>query len=116
MSEFKVYQDKNIEGDYEIIASGIPEPKMHPGIFYAPYIPLFVTERPMEDEYSTFMRKYDYLHRCCPECGSDSNVQTLVGYVLDLSKKEEYADRNGCTCCSCGWTGIVHELVKPNED
>jgi hypothetical protein len=63
------------------------------------------------DEYTAFMLSYDYKHSCCPSCGCNHTIQTLVAYVLDLSKKEEYVDRNGCTCCSCGWTGIVHDLV-----
>lgn len=112
MSEFKIYHDKNAVGDYEVIAQGVPEPEMRPGLFYAPYIPILLTEpRPMNDEYTLFMNEYNRLHSHCPECGSTSNVQTLVGYILDLSKKEEYKDRNGCSCCCCGWTGIVHDLV-----
>jgi hypothetical protein len=81
-------------------------------MIYAPYIPILLTEpRTMNDEYTLFMNEYNRLHSHCPECGSTSNVQTLLAFILNLSKKEEYVDRNGCTCCGCGWTGIVHDLV-----
>jgi hypothetical protein len=110
--DLKVYCDKFADADYEVIATGVPEPKCDSGIIYAPYIPILLTEpRAMNDEYTLFMNEYNRLHSHCPECGSTSNVQTLLAFILNLSKKEEYVDRNGCTCCGCGWTGIVHDLV-----
>lgn len=50
----------------------------------------------MNDEY----RKE---HVCCPECGSTLLEVTCVGY---LGEKDE----NRATC-TCGWEGIVDDLI-----
>lgn len=63
------------------------------------------------NDYQRFMDEYNRMHCACPECGSLNNVQTLVAYMLDLSNKEQYRDRNVCECCNCNWSGIVHDLT-----
>lgn len=51
---------------------------------------------------------YDELHAVCPECKSDDYESTCMGfYFTDL---ETAVDRNHIRC-SCGWSGIAHELV-----
>lgn len=113
--DLKKYVDSFcVDSDYEVVATGVPEPVWNHGLIYAPYIPIIVTKR--MDEYCMFMNDYNYKHSCCPICGCNHTSQTLLGYTLDLSKKEEYRDRNGASCQSCGWTGIVHELTPPKEN
>ena len=68
-----------------------------------------------ESEYQKSL--YYKKHMYCPECGSDHNSQTLVGYIMDLQHPEQFEDRNRATW-ECGWIGTVHELTanaKPKE-
>lgn len=67
------------------------------------------------EEYDEFMKQYNLLHECCPKCGETSYMTTLVEYVLDLCKKEEYKDLNRCTCGSCGDVHTIHDRV-PKKD
>ena len=62
-------------------------------------------------EYDSFMEK----HKCCPKCGSEIYGTTLMAYVLDSSKKEEYNDKNICYCLSCGNTHIHHDRVSEKK-
>ena len=64
--------------------------------------------------YEDFIRKYRNEHWCCPNCGSRNYSVTLMGIPYDEEHPEEYKDRNHCTCYSCGWEGIRHDLApKP---
>jgi hypothetical protein len=113
--DLKKYVDSFcVDSDYEVVATGVPEPVWNPGLIYAPYIPITLT-KPM-DEYTAFMLNYNHEHSCCPSCGCNNTIRTLVAYILDLSKKEKYVDRNRASCQNCGWTGIVHELTPPKQN
>lgn len=61
--------------------------------------------------YEEFMNKYDKEHSCCPKCGSKNFSSTLVGYIYNPEKPEEYKDRNSVKCFDCGWRGIRHDMV-----
>ena len=69
----------------------------------------------MTNEHDEFITQYNKDHKYCPNCGSERYSQTLVGYILDLDKKEQYKDRNKCTCSHCGDKHIVHDRVKTND-
>lgn len=43
-------------------------------------------------------------HVACPVCGGTEIRQTYVGYVVPPDKNS--------AICSCGWKGIVDELVE----
>ena len=100
------------------------------GYIYSPYIPFYdnplslcgegiripIAEEPRTG-YSTWLPceehprdKYHRLHSCCLSCGSKSYSSTLMGYTFDMTKPEEYRDENQINC-SCGWTGIAHDLT-----
>lgn len=61
--------------------------------------------------YSAFLDKYRRIHKYCPRCGSGSISRTVVDFPFDPNNKTAYKDRNRTTCDSCGWKGIVHDLV-----
>jgi hypothetical protein len=67
------------------------------------------------DEYDKFMMDYRRDHKYCPQCGSEKYVVTLVDYILDFNKKEEYKDLNKCVCQECNDVHIMHERVKRKE-
>ena len=52
--------------------------------------------------------KYYKLHVACPECGNKKTAQTYIWYPI---WDETSTDDNECKC-KCGWSGIVHDLVK----
>jgi len=80
------------------------------GIVYAPYKIVFATEP--NEEYDVFMKEYKKMHDACPKCNSIIHSTTLVGYILDMSEKEKYKDKNRCVCLECGDTHITHDRVK----
>jgi len=88
--------------------------KVPDGMILSPYLSVDITNT-KRDEYDIFMKQYNNDHKYCPKCGSESYSCTLVGYILDLNKKEEYKDRNTCICSYCGDTHIIHDRVKNNE-
>jgi hypothetical protein len=53
---------------------------------------------------------YDKRKRC-PCCYGTWLSQTLVGYTFDMSKPEEFEDRNEARCQACGWVGLVHDMT-----
>jgi len=81
------------------------------GYIYAPYIIRNHTKESLK-EYREFMDEYDKNHECCPECGAKEHMTTLIGYVLNDDKKEEYKDLNRCECSNCGDVHTCHERVK----
>lgn len=89
--------------------SGSNEP-LKPGLVYMPYL---VVERTEPDkEYEEFMSEYNKLHAACPKCKALDFNCTLMGYILDMSKKESYKDLNRCTCLSCGDIHTVHDRIE----
>ena len=92
------------------------------GVVYGPYIPTdnipWVTgefHNKETEEYNQFMINYHKQHSCCPKCGSKNFTSTLVGYIFDTSKPDEYKDKNSCHYLDCGWRGIRHDLVPDIE-
>jgi hypothetical protein len=89
------------------------------GLIYVPY--LFMI-RPSDDEptaddyfYTVFMDKYHKAHEICPVCGSNSFSTTLIGYIFDHSKPENYKDLNNCTCVACGDSRHLHDRISIEE-
>ena len=87
-----------------------------PSVVYLPYI---MEQRSETDEktesdreYDKFKAEYYEKHECCPKCGSDSCMETLVDYILYMDKKDEYKDLNRCTCQECGNTHSRHDRVE----
>jgi predicted nucleic-acid-binding Zn-ribbon protein len=64
-----------------------------------------------ESESSKFRTEYDLNHKYCPKCGSEEYFTTLVGFILNMDKKEEYKDLNTCECSNCGDTHTGHERI-----
>lgn len=62
-------------------------------------------------DYLTFIKKYNEEHSRCPMCHSKNLMQTLLGFIYDEDRPEEYKDENAVRCCDCGWKGIVHDCV-----
>lgn len=62
-------------------------------------------------EYDQFMSKYNSERKYCPKCKGKDYCTTLVCYVLDMNRKEEYKDKNKCECSSCGDTHYFHDRV-----
>ena len=88
---------------------------MEAGIVYLPYI---MQEHTVESfrEYNEFMDGYKKKHKYCPECGGTSYSTTLVGYILNMDKQDEYKDENTCTCSVCGNRHTEHERVETKKE
>jgi hypothetical protein len=69
----------------------------------------------IQSEYDKFMKQYHEEHKCCPKCGCEEHLSSLVGYVLNLDKKDEYKDKNSCVCSNCGLKHITHDRVAENK-
>lgn len=80
------------------------------GYILAPYI-LGEHSEESAKQYDEFMKKYHKQHKYCPKCGGEQHTTTLVGYVLDWDKKEEYKDMNICECMKCGDKHSTHDRV-----
>lgn len=63
-------------------------------------------------DHDEFIEQYRKDHMYCPKCGSEWYGQTLVGYILNIDKPEEYKDKNSCMCSKCGDKHIVHDRVN----
>ena len=66
-------------------------------------------------EYREFMDIYHTEHYCCPVCHSKNYSSTLAGFAYDPANPKDYVDHNSCHCYSCGWEGVVHQLVPKPE-
>lgn len=58
-----------------------------------------------------FRQHYKKQHAACPVCESLSYMSTLVVYLLDLSDKAAYEDKNKCECSKCGHKHLASERV-----
>lgn len=65
--------------------------------------------------YETFMKEYRIKHEVCPKCGTKSHRSTLMGYIFNSSKPDEYKDLNRCTCSNCGDVHTYHERISLEE-
>jgi transcription elongation factor Elf1 len=86
----------------------------NPGIIWAPYIIVTVPEGTPRPEYDEFIKNYKFQHAACLKCGHTGCSTTLVGYILNMNKKEEYKNLNWCTCTNCGDKHRVHDRVPVN--
>jgi hypothetical protein len=84
------------------------------GYVYVPYIISEHTEESLK-EYNYFMKEYRKTHKYCPKCGSIEHSTTLMGYILNMNRKEEYKDLNSCMCTECGDKHAAHDRVSSNE-
>ena len=88
--------------------------KLKPGYVLMPYIIKEHTEE-SEAEYDAFMTEYKKKHAVCPKCGAIPHSSTLMGYILNSDKKEEYKDLNNCTCLNCEYQCTAHERISEEE-
>ena len=91
---------------------------MQAGLIYAPYICVEVPEGTAKRDpvYDNYMKEYRKNHNACPSCGSTGSYSTtLMGYILNMDKKDEYKNLNRCTCVSCGNVHTAHDRVKKEE-
>lgn len=84
------------------------------GYILVPYILGEHTEESSK-RYDEYMNEYHKQHKYCPKCGGVQHTSTLVGYVLNLDKKDEYKDMNRCECMKCGDKHSVHDRVPSIE-
>lgn len=80
------------------------------GYILAPYVLDEHTDETSK-QYDEFMKEYHNQHKYCPKCGAMEHTSTLVGYPLNLDKKEEYKDMNRCECMKCGHHHSAHDRV-----
>jgi len=109
MENKKNYAEKIIDGKlYSIVENEHLDDK---AIYVlAPYTIDEHTEESLR-RYDEFMCEYEDKHRYCPKCGHDDHTSTLVGYILDWGKKDEYKDMNRCVCIKCGDKHSKHDRV-----
>jgi len=63
-------------------------------------------------EHDNFKKEYHEKHKLCPKCGTSQHSTTLVAYILNLDKKEEYKDLNSCVCSECGDRHTEHDRIN----
>lgn len=63
-------------------------------------------------EYDEFMELYKLEHKCCPKCGSEKHMTTLMAFALNMDDKESYKNLNRCTCMDCNDVHSAHDRVK----
>jgi hypothetical protein len=111
MVDNKFYGKINVENQPIIKYSTEEEIKEgKQGYILAPYILGEHTEESSK-QYDEFMKEYHKQHKYCPKCGGEQHTTTLVGYVLNWDKKEEYKDMNRCECMECGDKHSAHDRV-----
>ena len=88
--------------------------EVNPGLIWVPYV---MVERspndPPDKEYQDFMTEYKEKHKCCPKCGGINHSTTLMAFLFNRDKKNEYKDENTCTCSDCGNRHTKHERNNP---
>lgn len=106
------YSKKMINPDFYCTMS-ISENMNHDdsGVIWAPYILAEHTKESLK-EYHKFMDKYKKKHAVCPKCGATGYSTTLMGYILNSDKCEEYKDLNNCVCSNCGDRHIRHDRIS----
>jgi hypothetical protein len=111
---------KNINIDsskYSIVNvenGSIPTVEDSSNFIYLPYVMENKVNMVLSTEYDIFMKEYYEKHACCPKCGSKEYSTTLIGYVLDMDKKEDYKDLNVCYCNNCKDKHTMHDRI-PRE-
>lgn len=119
------YATKMIDGEFygkinvenQLIIKSLTEDEIREGkqgYVLAPYILGEHTEESSK-QYSEFMREYHNKHKYCPKCGGEQHTTTLVDYILNWDKKNEYKDMNRCVCTKCGDNHSTHDRVSSFE-
>jgi len=85
------------------------------GIIFAPYIMAHTSSPISNDRYDAFMKAYEEKHKFCPNCGSVGHSTTLIDYVVNIDKPDEFKDMNRCTCSKCGYTHTMHDRISNIE-
>jgi len=80
------------------------------GYVYLPY--QIVNSMESDEVYDNFMREYKRKHKYCPKCGAESHSSTLVGYIFNRDKMDEYKDKNYCVCQACGDNHVTHDRIS----
>lgn len=52
---------------------------------------------------------YEMDHKYCPQCGNTNYSQTLMSFHYDGPDSK---DTNRIKCFTCGFMGIIHDLVS----
>lgn len=81
------------------------------GYIFVPYICVEHTKESLS-EYDKFIIEYHKSHKYCPKCESSEYRTTLLEYILNWDKKDEYKDMNRCTCIQCGYIHHTHDRVN----
>ena len=115
LMSFEMFYEGLDSGTFYIARRG---PEVKTGLVNMPY--QMVMKQPGErdasdNEYDAFMDQYKIDHAVCPKCGSNQQRTSLIGYVFNRDKKEEYRDRNRCTCMDCGSIHIKHDLISEEQ-
>lgn len=76
---------------------------------------LFDNLRESDTKAKKFYEEYKLKHKFCPKCGCEKYSTTLVGYVLNIDKVDEYKDLNVCKCLNCGNTHVMHDRIENNN-
>jgi superfamily II helicase len=106
------YSKKTINPDFYCTMSILENvSKDDSGVIFAPYVLVEHTEESLK-EYHKFMDKYKKKHAVCPKCGAAEHSTTIMGYVLNSDKKEEYRDLNNCVCSNCGDKHTTHDRIS----
>lgn len=81
------------------------------GYIHVPWVFVEHTEESLK-EHKNFMSEYHKQHKYCPVCGSTSHSTTLIGYALNMDKKDEYKDLNSCKCSDCEDVHSTHDRIS----
>lgn len=110
-TRYKKLADSKFYGKLEI-KNSTESDTLPPGYIYAPYISVEYEMGQMSpsETYTSFMKKYDEEHLCCPNCKEEGNFRTtLMYFVFYEDKPEEYKDLNECTCMKCKNIHTYHD-------
>lgn len=66
------------------------------------------------DSIEICLNNYYANHKYCPNCNLSDLTQTCAGMIPDPNNLKNYSDTNSCTC-SCGWRGIVDDLIEERK-
>lgn len=85
-------------------------PGDQPGYILAPFKLVDHTLETL-NHYRALMDQYREQHKYCPKCGHDSHTTTLMAYILNTDKPENYKDLNKCVCSKCGDIHTTHDRI-----
>lgn len=98
-----------------IIANKIDDPNNKQGYVFCPYVIQVSSKSEPSPEYQEFMKKYGNEHAVCPKCGHIGHSSGLMGYPVNMEKKDEYKDLNKCLCSFCGDKHLAHNRISVKQ-